>query len=160
MASWELVVISMANWTDFCKASRVRWSTGSTDWMSILVMFRLLAGKVNLFRILWLSSMPNTEVRMIFAEFCRGNWFILANFFSYPLKNLSFNFVTFFEGGRSWFKSKFLFQIFLKVKLRKKKIQLSLLPLIVTNKSWSCLKWTSDLFYTFKNFGDCHLKSV
>ena len=40
-ASWELVVISMASCTDFCRESRVRWSTGSTDWMSMLVMTRL-----------------------------------------------------------------------------------------------------------------------
>lgn len=40
-ASWELVVISMASWTLFCRASRVRWSTGSTDWMSTLLITRL-----------------------------------------------------------------------------------------------------------------------
>ena len=68
-ASWELVVISMANWTDFCRASRVLWSTGSTDWMSMLVMTRLLAGNSNLFRTFWFSSNPNTDVRIILAEF-------------------------------------------------------------------------------------------
>ena len=70
-ASWELVVISMANWTDFCRASRVLWSTGSTDWMSMLVMTRLLAGNSNLLRTFWFSSNPNTDVRMIRAEFYR-----------------------------------------------------------------------------------------
>ena len=71
-ASWELVVISMANWTDFCSASRVLWSTGSTDWMSMLVMTRLLAGNSNLFRTFWFSSNPNTDVRIILAEFYKA----------------------------------------------------------------------------------------
>ena len=48
-ASWELVVISVANWTDFCRASCVLWSTGSTDWKSTLVMTRLLAENLKLF---------------------------------------------------------------------------------------------------------------
>ena len=68
-ASWELVVISMAEWTDFFITSRVLWSTGSTDWMSILVMTRLLAGNSNLFRTFWFSSNPNTDVRIILTEF-------------------------------------------------------------------------------------------
>ena len=37
-ASCELVVISMASCTDFCRESLVLWSTGSTDWISMLVM--------------------------------------------------------------------------------------------------------------------------
>ena len=68
-ASCELVVISMASCTDFCRASLVRWSTGSTDWMSMLVTTRLLAGKQKRSRTLAFSSSPNTEARMILAEF-------------------------------------------------------------------------------------------
>ena len=64
-------MISMANWTDFCRASRVLWSTGSTDWMSMLVMTRLLAGNSNLLRTFWFSSNPKTDVRIIRAEFYR-----------------------------------------------------------------------------------------
>ena len=37
-ASWELVVISIANCTDFWRESRVLWSTGSTDWISTFVI--------------------------------------------------------------------------------------------------------------------------
>ena len=37
--------------------------------MSMLVMTRLLAGKPNLSRTLPLSSRPNTDARMILAEF-------------------------------------------------------------------------------------------
>lgn len=36
-ASCEFVVISIANWTDFCKESLVLWSTGSTPFISMLV---------------------------------------------------------------------------------------------------------------------------
>ena len=68
-ASCEFVVISMASWTDFCSESRVRWSTGSTDWMSMDVMTRLLAGKTKRSRTFILSSKPNTDERMILAEF-------------------------------------------------------------------------------------------
>lgn len=68
-ASWELVVISMASWTDFWRASLVRWSTGSTDWMSMLVTTRLFAGKQKRSRTLFFSSKPNTEARIILAEF-------------------------------------------------------------------------------------------
>ena len=69
VASCELVVISMASCTDFCSASLVRWSTGSTDWMSMLVTTRLLDGNTNLLRTFPFSSKPNTEARMILAEF-------------------------------------------------------------------------------------------
>ena len=40
--------------------------------MSMLVMTRLLAGKPNLSRTLPLSSRPNTDARMILAEFCQS----------------------------------------------------------------------------------------
>ena len=69
-ASWELVVISIANCTDFCKASLVLWSTGSTDWISMLVNTRLFCGNRNLSRTFIFSSSPNTDARMILAEFC------------------------------------------------------------------------------------------
>ena len=62
----------MASWTDFCRASRVLWSTGSNDLMSMLVMTKLVAGNSNLFRTFWLSSNPNTDVQMIQAEFYEG----------------------------------------------------------------------------------------
>jgi len=68
-ASWEFVVISMASWTDFWRESRVRWSTGSTAWMSILVTTSLFWGKTNVSRTFMFSSNPNTDDRMIFAEF-------------------------------------------------------------------------------------------
>ena len=37
-ASYELVVISMSNWTHSYRASHVPWSTGSTDWMSVFII--------------------------------------------------------------------------------------------------------------------------
>ena len=42
-ASWEMVVISMSNWTHSYRASHVLWSTGSTDLMSMLIITKLLA---------------------------------------------------------------------------------------------------------------------
>ena len=68
-ASCEFVVISMASWTDFCSESRVRWSTGSTACMSILVTTRRFWGKMNSSRTFKFSSNPNTDDLMIFAEF-------------------------------------------------------------------------------------------
>jgi len=67
-ASWDLVVISMANCTDFCKASLVRESTGSTDWISMLVMTRLLALNTKRLRGLPSWSVPNTASRIIWAD--------------------------------------------------------------------------------------------
>ena len=68
-ASWELVVISIASCTDFCSESLVRWSTGSTDWMSMEVMTSWFCGKMKRSRTFMLASSPNTEERIILAEF-------------------------------------------------------------------------------------------
>lgn len=68
-ASWELVVISMASWTLFCRASLVLWSTGSTDWMSTLLITRLFWAKRRLGRTASFSSKPNTAEQMIRFEF-------------------------------------------------------------------------------------------
>ncbi len=76
-ASWEFVVISIASCTDFCRESLVLWSTGSTDWMSMLVMTRLFWVKANLSRTLFFSSTPNTEARMILAEFWNERKFVI-----------------------------------------------------------------------------------
>mmetsp|Transcript_43992 Transcript_43992/g.76027 ORF Transcript_43992/g.76027 Transcript_43992/m.76027 type:complete len:347 (+) Transcript_43992:453-1493(+) len=67
-ASWLLVVISMAICTLFCSESRVSSSTGSTLWMSTLVMTRLLAQNTRLPLILPISSSPKTETRITRAE--------------------------------------------------------------------------------------------
>lgn len=72
VASWELVVISMASCTLFCSASRVRWSTGSTDCMSTLLMTRPFWLKRRLGRTASLSSKPKTAVQMIRFEFWKG----------------------------------------------------------------------------------------
>lgn len=78
-ASWELVVISMASWTLRCRASRVRWSTGSTDCTSTLLTTSPFCGKKA--RSLALGrakpseplvsdgSKPKTAARMMRAEF-------------------------------------------------------------------------------------------
>lgn len=82
VASCELVVISMASCTDLMSASRVRWSTGSTDWMSIEVTAKLFCGKSNRSRTLLFSSKPNTDERMMRDEFCnesRDNFHHLLN---------------------------------------------------------------------------------
>ena len=68
-ASWELVVISMASWTLFCRASRVRWSTGSTDWMSTLLITSRFWEKHRSERTASFSSKPNTAEKMIRLEF-------------------------------------------------------------------------------------------
>lgn len=96
-ASWELVVISIANWTDFCKASLVLWSTGSTDWISMLVMTRLFWGKWKESFTLRFSSTPNTEALMIFAEFWNKNhndrqylhWFLQKAAIPTEVRNIS-----------------------------------------------------------------------
>mmetsp|Transcript_37335 Transcript_37335/g.91511 ORF Transcript_37335/g.91511 Transcript_37335/m.91511 type:complete len:296 (-) Transcript_37335:1084-1971(-) len=68
VASCDLVVISMASCTDFCSASRVRWSTGSTDWMSMLVITRRFATNTRRSRTFARSSRPNTALRITRAE--------------------------------------------------------------------------------------------
>ncbi len=73
-ASCEFVVISIANWTDFCKESRVLWSTGSIVWISILVITRLFCGNKNCFLILLFSSKPKTDALIIDAEFLNKKW--------------------------------------------------------------------------------------
>lgn len=59
----------MANWTLFCRASRVLWSTGSTDWMSTLLITSLFWLKHKLDRTAIFSSNPNTAEEMIRFEF-------------------------------------------------------------------------------------------
>jgi len=68
-ASWELVAISMASWTLRCRASRVRWSTGSTLWMSTLVTTSPLGAKRSFSRSRPASSKPNTAEQMRRLEF-------------------------------------------------------------------------------------------
>lgn len=68
-ASWELVAISMASWTLRCRASRVRWSTGSTLWMSTLVTTSPLGAKRSCSRSRPPSSKPNTAEQMRRLEF-------------------------------------------------------------------------------------------
>lgn len=72
-ASWELVAISIASWTLRCRASRVRWSTGSTLWMSTLVTTSPLGAKRSCSRKRPLSSKPNTAEQMRRFEFW-GHW--------------------------------------------------------------------------------------
>lgn len=72
-ASWELVAISIASWTLRCRASRVRWSTGSTLWMSTLVTTSPLGAKQSCSRKCPLSSKPNTAEQMRRFEFW-GHW--------------------------------------------------------------------------------------
>lgn len=61
----------MASWTLFCRASRVRWSTGSTDWMSTLLITSPFWLKRRLDRTASFSSKPNTAEQMILIEFYR-----------------------------------------------------------------------------------------
>lgn len=78
-ASWELVVISMASWTLRCRASRVLWSTGSTDCTSTLLTTSPFWGKMAWSRgwgrtllsgpLVSRVSKPKTAVRMMRAEF-------------------------------------------------------------------------------------------
>lgn len=68
-ASWELVAISMASWTLRCSASRVRWSTGSTLWMSTLVTTSPLGTKRRCSRSRPPSSKPKTAEQMRRLEF-------------------------------------------------------------------------------------------
>lgn len=76
VASCELVVISMASCTLFCKASRVRWSTGSTDWMSTLLITKPFWLKRRLDRTASFSSKPKTDEQMILMEFWKRNRFL------------------------------------------------------------------------------------
>mmetsp|Transcript_8781 Transcript_8781/g.21693 ORF Transcript_8781/g.21693 Transcript_8781/m.21693 type:complete len:254 (-) Transcript_8781:1299-2060(-) len=67
-ASCDLVVISIAMYTDFCSESRVDWSTGSIAWMSMLMMATLFASTRSLPRTFPVSSTPKTDERMILAD--------------------------------------------------------------------------------------------
>ena len=68
----------MASCTDFCRESLVLWSTGSTDWISMLVMYRLFCLNTKLSRTFSFSLRPNTEARITRAEFLwkssNGTW--------------------------------------------------------------------------------------
>lgn len=61
----------MASWTLFCRASRVRWSTGSTDWISTLLITSPFWLKRRFDRTASFSSKPNTAEQMIRFEFYR-----------------------------------------------------------------------------------------
>ena len=41
-ASWEFIVISMSNWIHSYRASHVLWSTGSINWMLMLLIITCL----------------------------------------------------------------------------------------------------------------------
>mmetsp|Transcript_17740 Transcript_17740/g.24926 ORF Transcript_17740/g.24926 Transcript_17740/m.24926 type:complete len:230 (+) Transcript_17740:282-971(+) len=64
LRSCFLVVISMASCTDFCRDSRVRSSTGSTDCISIFVMVKVFAVKTKLSFTLPCSLTPKIADRM------------------------------------------------------------------------------------------------
>mmetsp|Transcript_22524 Transcript_22524/g.41700 ORF Transcript_22524/g.41700 Transcript_22524/m.41700 type:complete len:277 (+) Transcript_22524:399-1229(+) len=68
-ASWLLVVISMAICTLLLRLARVASSTGSTLWMSMLVISSRLAVKVSVAPSSSSKFLPNTARRMILAEF-------------------------------------------------------------------------------------------
>mmetsp|Transcript_28188 Transcript_28188/g.41896 ORF Transcript_28188/g.41896 Transcript_28188/m.41896 type:complete len:285 (+) Transcript_28188:301-1155(+) len=68
-ASCELVVISMAICTLLLRLARVASSTGSTLWMSMLVISSRLAVKVSVAPSSSSKFLPNTARRMILAEF-------------------------------------------------------------------------------------------